>query len=199
MTDFIFNFRVSSCLFCSLLLGGCQSIPVEPSGPCNTSSCRTCSGDCETLNVPIKPEKETNKPRTSNQIQTKLTPLLCNDASRFEHKVIGNGHCVSLIRLCSNAPTTNHWRAGEPVTKSSPVPGTVIATFAKGKYPNREGYHAAVFISQDHNGIWVWDQWQGKAVHKRLIRFGNKKTDPSNAAQAYSIVKLNQTKTPKPN
>ena len=133
----------------------------------------------------------------SNQAQPKLTPLVCNNTGRYEHKVIGNGHCVSLIRACSDAPTTNYWLAGEQVTKSSPKPGTVIATFENGKYPNRIGYHAAVFISQNQDGILVWDQWKGKPVHQRLIRIGNKKTKASNSAQAYRIVKLDRKKVVK--
>ena len=30
---------------------------------------------------------------------------------------------------------------------------------------------AAIYLYQDARGIWVYDQWQGQPVHKRLIRF----------------------------
>ena len=67
--------------------------------------------------------------------------------------------------------------------------GTIIATFKNGKYPSVSGYHAAIYISHNEQGIWVWDQWVGKAVHKRLIRFRHDNAPASNTAQAYSIVK----------
>ena len=205
MTDLKFTLSVSSCLFCCVLLQACQSIPTQQPDLCETKECSACDVSCETPHSQIKKEGEkppvklppdtTTGSIVSSGAQLKLTPLLCNNANRFEHKVIGNGHCVSLIRVCSDAPTTKYWQAGEQVTKSSPEPGTVIATFANGEYPNRKGYHAAIFISQDQDGIWVWDQWRGKAVHKRLIRFGNKRTEASNSAQAYRIVKLNQSQS----
>ena len=33
------------------------------------------------------------------------------------------------------------------------------------------GNHAAIYLYQDERGLWVYDQWQGQPVHKRLIRF----------------------------
>ena len=51
------------------------------------------------------------------------------------------------------------------------------------------GYHAAIYIRHDQNGIWVWDQWVGKPVHQRLIRIRYDQATASNSAQAYRIVK----------
>jgi len=71
-------------------------------------------------------------------------------------------------------------------------PGSIIATFEGGRYPNRRGHHAAIYIEQDENGIWVWDQWVGKAVHKRLIRWRDDSAPASNTAQAYRVVTIDE-------
>ena len=52
--------------------------------------------------------------------------------------------------------------------------GTAIATFDKdGKYANKvTGNHAAIYLIQDNNGLWVYDQWVSQgAVKKRYIGF----------------------------
>jgi len=117
--------------------------------------------------------------------------LVCNTPDRFKGRVIGDGHCVSLIKRCTQAPTTSLWRPGNAVIGSKVEPGTVIATFANGRYPNVTGHHAAIFIDQDDRGIWVWDQWVGKPVHKRLIRKRPiNEAPPGNTAQFYRVVKL---------
>lgn len=117
--------------------------------------------------------------------------LVCNTPDRFKGRVVGDGHCVSLIKRCTQAPITSRWRPGARVMGSEVLPGTVIATFKNGRYPNVTGHHAAIFIEQDDQGIWVWDQWVGKPVHKRLIRKRplNEAT-PGNTAQFYRVVKL---------
>ena len=114
----------------------------------------------------------------------------CSNAVDRQKRVIGDGNCVALIRSCSDAPHTSQWRAGQQVTKTKMEAGTIIATFKNGKYPNTSGWHAAIFIEQDQTGIWVWDQWVGKPVHRRLIRFRetSEHAAAANTAQAYSVV-----------
>lgn len=124
---------------------------------------------------------------TSNNNQTKTTNF-CLNAGLYEGKVIGDGHCVSLIKYCSNAPNTDQWYPGEIVWQNEIKPGSIIATFKNNRYPNITGYHAAIYISQDASGIWVWDQWQGKPVHKRLIRWRNDGATNNNTAQSYRTV-----------
>ena len=116
--------------------------------------------------------------------------LVCAAPERFAGKSIGDGHCVSLIKKCAKAPNTAHWRPGPKVLSSKLLPGTVIATFSKDRYPNKSGHHAAIYIKHDRSGIWVWDQWQGKPVHKRLIRKRSDRAHPGNTAQAYRVVQL---------
>lgn len=113
---------------------------------------------------------------------------ICPNASNYRGNKVGTGHCVSLIQTCSAAPHTSQWRQGPRVKGLSLQPGTVIATFRNGKYPNVTGWHAAIYISQDSQGIWVWDQWVGKPVHKRLIRFKNGRGTANNDGDAYSVV-----------
>lgn len=118
--------------------------------------------------------------------------LICHAAHQYAGKVVGDGHCVSLIKQCSDAPNTVDWRPGKQVLKQPAgaiSPGTIIATFENGRYPSRSGYHAAIYISHNQYGIWVWDQWLGMPVHKRLIRTRNDKANPSNSAQNYNIVR----------
>lgn len=118
--------------------------------------------------------------------------LVCNTPQLYANKVIGDGHCVSLIKKCASAPMTTQWRAGKFVLSySDQLPlGTIIATFENGRYPNRTGHHTAIYISHDPSGIWVWDQWLGKAVHRRFIRTRKNSVTASNSAQAYRVVKL---------
>lgn len=68
--------------------------------------------------------------------------------------------------------------------------GTIIATFKNGRYPSVSGYHAAIYIEHNESGIWVWDQWRGKAVHKRFIRIRLDGASANNSAQDYRVVTL---------
>lgn len=117
---------------------------------------------------------------------------ICQSPNSYRNKIVGDGSCVSLIKQCSLAPDTRYWSAGEKVLSLPPgaIPeNSIIATFKNGTYPSVAGYHAAIYISHDENGIWVWDQWVGKPVHKRLIRLRSDKAKASNTAQAYRLVK----------
>ena len=128
---------------------------------------------------------------SKNLVDPDLTLFNCANVHIYEHTVVGDGHCVSLIKQCSGAPNTSHWRPGPLVNESDVAKGTIIATFQNGRYPNRTGYHAAIFIEKSEEGIWVWDQWVGKPVHKRLIRHRNKReSTDSNRAQTYRIVTI---------
>lgn len=77
-------------------------------------------------------------------------------------KKVGSRQCVALVQyyLPSIGPTLR-WQPGEPVFLNKSIrPGTAIATFVHGKYPNRpHGNHAALFLCHGSNGFWVMDQW----------------------------------------
>ncbi|MTV37677.1 BPSL0067 family protein [Duganella radicis] len=64
--------------------------------------------------------------------------------------VLGNGQCVALVSALTGAPSSSIWREGESMAdllerNATLVPGTAIATFFKGRYPNwNHGNHAAL-------------------------------------------------------
>lgn len=117
-------------------------------------------------------------------------------------KKVGTKECVALVQqFAPEAGPTIAWKEGEPVFGNKDIaPGTAIATFVKGRYPNRHhGNHAAFFLARAVNGFWVMDQWRDDdekpVVSKRLIRTKGKKQlangtwpDGGNNAYAYSII-----------
>jgi len=170
------NFKQNKLLLCFLALNisACSSVSTPPSSQSKPNY--------------IPPIPSAPNTQTAN-IKGHYT---CQNPNRYAGKVVGDGECVSFIKTCSIAPNTKLWSEGKKVMSlpfGSIPKGTIIATFKNGKYPNVTGYHAAIYISHDKQGIWVWDQWAGKAVHKRLIRFRHDNAPASNTAQAYSIVK----------
>jgi hypothetical protein len=76
-------------------------------------------------------------------------------------------------QVCPSLPATANWKKGVQVKGATNIlGGTVIATFnASDKY---EG-HAAIYVSQNNEGISVYDQWRTpptpKAVGPRLLRW----------------------------
>lgn len=76
-------------------------------------------------------------------------------------------------------------------------PVTAIATFVKGRYPNHShGNHAALYVGQGVDGIYIADQWKanGKTeISVRLIRsLGKDKKGnyvrASNNADAFFVI-----------
>ena len=112
----------------------------------------------------------------------------------FEGKVIGAGHCVDFVKAAAGVPRTAAWREGAPVSGNPHIPrGTAIATFeSDGSYTSESGNHAAIYLHQDEHGIWVYDQWRGQPVHKRLIRFeggsGAKWGSKSNDGRRFAVI-----------
>lgn len=112
---------------------------------------------------------------------------------------VGTKHCVPLVQVYAKAPVTHLWKEGEKVLGNKTIKkGTAIATFVNGKYGNLPtGNHAALYISQDANGIWVMDQWKDDAAKPTVSkRYLSKKgtaangsyNNPSNNADAYSVI-----------
>jgi hypothetical protein len=130
---------------------------------------------------------------TANEIYRAATP------ERFIGKVVQDGHCVKFVQAAANVPPTSGWRPGRLVHGDQTIlPGTPIATFeTNGRYISAPGNHAAIYISQDANGIWVYDQWRGQPVHKRLIRFeggrGADKGSKSNNGKLYRVIEVAPT------
>jgi hypothetical protein len=100
---------------------------------------------------------------------------------KFEGQSLGpagklNGECAAGVQwaLRKNGVMiglTKTWRQGRKVRGNNISPGTAIASFRDGSYQND---HAAIFVSQDANGITVYDQFNHpkKNWGKRVLSFG---------------------------
>jgi hypothetical protein len=121
-------------------------------------------------------------------------PYIASRPEVFEGRVIGAGHCVDFVKAAAGVPLTAAWQEGAEVRGNPHVePGTAIATFeSDGTYTSESGNHAAIYLYQDDRGIWVYDQWQGQPVHKRLIRFeggsGSKWGSKSNDGRRFAVI-----------
>jgi hypothetical protein len=122
-------------------------------------------------------------------------PYVAARPEAFEGRVIGAGHCVDFVKAAAaGVPRTAAWREGAPVHGNPDIPrGTAIATFgSNGSYASATGNHAAIYLDQDDRGIWVYDQWQGQPVHRRLIRFaggsGAKRGIKSNDGRRFAVI-----------
>ena len=96
--------------------------------------------------------------------------------------LVGNGQCPVLVQAATGAPLVSTWLRGPRVRGNKAVPrGTAIAVFDldgfysnEGKYPR----HAAIYLSQDKDGLEVLDQWADRDVtakgFRRKVRFGHR-------------------------
>jgi hypothetical protein len=91
------------------------------------------------------------------------------------HEPFRDGECVALPQAVTDVGHTSRWRPGPLVLDLSYLnPGTVIANFVKDRFPNKHGYHAALFLefgprnmTTGVRSIWVIDQWVGKRPARR--------------------------------
>ncbi|MGI4721171.1 MAG: BPSL0067 family protein [Janthinobacterium lividum] len=119
--------------------------------------------------------------------------------------------CVALVQETTRVGHTSHWRPGPRVVDLSYLnPGTMIANFVfdkagRGRFPNKHGYHAALFMAFRRNvsgsvsRIQVMDQWTKRRPNLVLERFiesrgkshaeGNPYADADNADQFYVVVR----------
>ena len=87
------------------------------------------------------------------------------------------------------------WREGTKIKKGvmGALPGTAIATFVNGKYPQTgsTGKHAAVYMGQNDSGIQVLDQWaaQGMVLPRTIYWIPrHPHPSPSNDPFAFSVI-----------
>jgi hypothetical protein len=122
-------------------------------------------------------------------------PYLADRPEAYLGSAVGAGQCVDFVKLAAGTPRTGAWREGATVRGNHHIAsGTAIATFdADGGYTSRSGSHAAIYLSQNDEGIWVYDQWRGQPVHKRLIRFeggsGAKWGSKSNDGTRFAVIR----------
>jgi hypothetical protein len=121
-------------------------------------------------------------------------PYIATRPEAFEGRVVGAGHCVDFVKAAAGVPLTAAWQEGATVRGNPNIePGTAIATFeSDGSYTSQSGNHAAIYLSQNEDGIWVYDQWRGQPVHKRLIPFegggGAKRGNKSNDGRRFAVI-----------
>lgn len=126
-------------------------------------------------------------------------PYIYSKAGELDGEpLVGSHQCVALIQRYTSASHASSWTQGAAVRGNlNLASGTVIATFVDGRYPNHgQGNHAAFYVGQDVNGIWVVDQWKSETKHKisrRHLSFQGKSKsgaykNPSNNADAFSVV-----------
>ena len=116
-----------------------------------------------------------------------MSDYIATDPHNYAHRVIGNGHCVAFVREAADVPHTSEWRRGRKVDENTPV-GCAIATFSSdGRYENRTdgASHAAILIQCQPGGLLVWDQWRGKPVTQRVIRFKSGQGTANNDGSRY--------------
>lgn len=89
----------------------------------------------------------------------------------FLGKSVDSGESSAFVRRASGAPPSSLWQRGEKVHSLHGLArGTAIATFEHGYYQDHAaGDHSAIYITQDANGIQVWDQWENQRVSERTI------------------------------
>ena len=81
--------------------------------------------------------------------------------SQYLGTVVGDGHCVALVQICSSVGHTSGWRRGDLVRGSYPPAACIIATFNEdGRYANATdgSSHAAILLGEEVNGLLVQDQ-----------------------------------------
>lgn len=117
---------------------------------------------------------------------------------------VDGGDCVALIKALTpglQGWSTASWRQGKRVVDTTGLaPGTAIATFENGRYPNRPtGNHAAFFLGYAGRAIWVMDQWKGDPMKPKVsacvLSPGLRNRDgtfrrPSDAADNFYVIEM---------
>lgn len=126
--------------------------------------------------------------------------------------IYGDGNCALMVQHFAGLPHHSKWRQGAHVVVQTYIPpGTPIATFVDGQYPNKaHGNHVAFFLKfgrRKSNGTWfsifIVEQYGpsgpypgSKGIQLREIeakgkvapKFGDRWKDPSNNADAFYII-----------
>ncbi len=118
---------------------------------------------------------------------------ICSHPESYVGQIVGNGQCAIFVEKAAGVPNHMFWGCGVPVRGSSLAKGTAIATFVNGKYLNLpHGNHAAIYMRQDSNAIYVLDQWVRRGdfhpVSERPIRFKNGAGSAVDDGDAYSVI-----------
>jgi hypothetical protein len=126
--------------------------------------------------------------------------------------VYGDGNCALMVQHYAKLPKADRWRQGSRVVEQQNIwPGTAIATFEDGRYPNKpHNNHVAFFYkfgARNPDGTWasifVVEQYRGlgsqpgtTTIQLREIpargkvdpQYGDQWKNPSNNADAFYII-----------
>jgi hypothetical protein len=109
-----------------------------------------------------------------------------------EQSVGESRECVALVKHFTNVGHISLWRKGDPVMGPFPIaPGTAIATFDnRNRFPATTGWHSALYVSEDADGITVVDQYPHplKPIGGRYIRANSHQGRPNDAFMFSVIV-----------
>jgi hypothetical protein len=114
--------------------------------------------------------------------------------------LVGNGDCAQLVKMLTpglKGRPASMWKQGARVLDTTALrPGTAVATFVDGQYPDNEsGQHAAFFLSYAGKAIWVMDQWKND---NRKPKVSSRVISPkppsggrlSNSSEAFYVIEL---------
>lgn len=143
------------------------------------------------MNPLIRSDKATMPFIARNYDKNPAAPL---DKDKWVDDGKGNelGQCVSLVKFLipelRGVSASHGWTKGLPAFGNGAIqPGTAIATFnAAGHYFG----HAAIYVSQDAEGMTVIDQWvtpPAKAIGSRQLKADPKHTGKNNAKNYYVV------------
>lgn len=108
--------------------------------------------------------------------------------------IVDNGHCMRHVQVVAGVPHSSMLRRGAKVRDAEDVPrGTVIGTFdANGRYANATdgSSHVAILLARRADGLLVVDQYIGKPVGERLIRYRGGEGSAVNDGDAYHVVEV---------
>lgn len=110
---------------------------------------------------------------------------------------VDNGHCMRLVQVHHGVPHSSQLRRGERVREMREPPrGLIIATFNNaGRYANATdgSSHICVLLAKQPEGLRVVDQWVGKPVGERLIRYKGFVGKPVEDGDAYYAVETDDS------
>jgi hypothetical protein len=137
---------------------------------------------------PTPTSEQLNAPKGDYQVED-LSAL----ATKYKGQTAKDGTAVAFVQEAGKLPEPEKWGKGTKVEGTNLRAGTPIATFKPdGTFTPGKGHHAAIYVTQNKKGIWVYDQYKAtggeqRPVETRFIRF--KKGTGSNDASTYSVIK----------
>ena len=119
---------------------------------------------------------------------------IADDPHKYRGTVVANGHCARHVQMATGITHSSTWRRGVSVRDADAdelLRGVVIATFDKaGHYANATdgSSHICILLERKTDGLLVVDQWVGKPVGERLIRWKGGAGKAVDDADQYFVV-----------